>query len=200
MGEPAHVGLEERATFRDAVFEHGDAIDPKPPSEALILVGIEPAIAQHVGMHHAAAENLHPILALAESDLAFVALALDIDLERRLRERKERRAKTHLDLIDLEERLAEFLQDPFQMAEVGALVDDEPLDLVEHGRVGLIAVASIGAAGDDNPNRRLLCQHGPDLHRLGIMSNHHPRPPCLQLPRYTLNPHRSTFPLAPHYT
>src|SRR5215831_14644558 len=132
MGEPAHVGLEERAKIRHAVFEHGDAINPQAPSEALILVGIEPAIAQHVRMHHAAAENLHPLVALAESDLALVALALDVELERRLRERKERRTKAHLDLIDLEERLAEFLQDPFQMAEVGALVDDEPLDKGSH--------------------------------------------------------------------
>src|SRR5215467_11254508 len=163
MGEPAHVGLEEWAKIRHAVFEHGDAIDPQAPSEALILVGIEPAIAQHVGMHHAAAENLHPLIALAESDLALVALTLDVELNRRLRERKERRTKTHLDLIDLEERLAEFLQNPFQMAEVGALVDDEPLELVKHGRVGLIAVAAIGAAGNDDPDRRLLRQHGPDL-------------------------------------
>src|SRR5260370_21942760 len=105
MGEPAHVGLEDRAKIRHAVFEHGDAIDPQAPSEALILVGIEPAIAQHVGMHHAAAENLHPILALAESDLAFVALALDIALERTLRERKGRRAKTDHDWSSIEECL-----------------------------------------------------------------------------------------------
>src|SRR5262245_65650343 len=100
MGEPAHVGLEERAKIRHAVFEHCDAIDPQAPSKALILVGIEPAIAQHVGMHHAAAENLHPILALAESDLAFVALALAIDLERRVRQRKERRGEAQTDLND----------------------------------------------------------------------------------------------------
>src|SRR6516165_4723795 len=175
MGEPAHVGLEERAKIRHAVFEHGDAIDPQTPREALILVGIEPAIAQHVRMHHAAAENLHPVVALAESDLALVALALDVELERRLRERKERWTKAHLDLIDLEERLAEFLQDPFQMAEVGALVDDEPFDLVEHRCVGLIAVAAIGAAGNDDSDRRLLRQHRPDLHRRGMRAQQQPR-------------------------
>src|SRR5262252_4418623 len=175
MGKPAHVGLEEWAKIRHAVLEHGDAIDSQPPSEALILVGIEPAIAQHVRMHHAAAENLHPVVALAESDLALVAVALDVDFERRLRERKERRAEAHLDVIDLKERLAEFLQDPFQMAEVGALVDDEPLDLVEHGRVGLIAVAAVGAAGDDDADRRLLRQHGPDLHRRGMRAQQQPR-------------------------
>src|SRR5215470_16001423 len=89
VGEPAHVGLEERAQIRHAILEHGDAVDPQTPGEALILVGIEPAVAQHVRMHHAAAENLHPVLAFAESELALLASALDVDLERWLRERKE---------------------------------------------------------------------------------------------------------------
>src|SRR5262249_59554033 len=130
-GEPADIGLEERAQIRHAVFEHSDSIDPQSPREALILVRIEPAIAQHVRMHHAAAENLHPVVALAESDLALVASALNVDLERGLGEWKERRAEAHLHMIDFEKGLAEFLQDPFQMAEMRTRIDDEALDLVE---------------------------------------------------------------------
>src|SRR3954470_11679066 len=49
-----------------------------------------------------------------------------------------------------------------------ALVDDEPFDLVEHGGVGLVAVAAIGPAGNDDADRRLLCQHGPDLYGRGM--------------------------------
>src|SRR5262249_57319433 len=116
-------------------------------------------------MHHAAAQNLHPVVALTKSDLSLVASALDVDLERGLGERKKRRTEAHLDLIYLEERFAEFLQDPFQMPEVRARIDDEALDLVEHGCVGLIAVAAIGAARNDDADRWLLCQHCPDLHR-----------------------------------
>src|SRR6185312_7888981 len=123
MRQPAHVRLEEGAQVRHAVFEHGDTVDPHAPGKALKFVGIEPAIAQHVRMHHAAAENLHPIVAFAEADLTLLASALDIHLQRWLGERKERRTKTHLDLIDLEERLAEFLGYPFQMTEMRALVD-----------------------------------------------------------------------------
>src|ERR1700722_13929550 len=103
MGEPAHVGLEESAQVRHAVFEHGDAVDPHAPGEALVLVGIEPAIAQHVGVHHPAAEDFEPVRALAEPDLALVAGALDVDLERRLGEREERGPEAHLHPIDLEE-------------------------------------------------------------------------------------------------
>ena len=65
--------------------------------------------------------------------------ALDVDFERRLGEREEGRPEPHLDLVDLEERLAEFLEDPFQVAEMRALVDHQPLDLMEHRRVGLVA-------------------------------------------------------------
>src|SRR5882724_6388087 len=104
-------------------------------------------------MHHAAAENLQPVIALAEAHLALVASALDVDFERRLGERKERRAKPHLHIVDLEERLAEFLEDPFQVTEMRALVDDEALDLMKHRRVGLIGIAAIGAARDDDANR-----------------------------------------------
>src|ERR1700723_1693112 len=82
--QPAHVGVEEGAQIRHAVFQHGDAVDPHAPGKALILVGIEPPILQHVRMHHAAAENLHPVVAFAEADFAFVAAALNVDFERRL--------------------------------------------------------------------------------------------------------------------
>ena len=47
-------------------------------------------------------------------------------------------------------------QDPFQVAEMRALVDHQPLDLMEHRRVGLVGVDAIGAARDDDADRRLL--------------------------------------------
>src|SRR5918998_284713 len=46
MVQPADIGLEEGAQIGHAVFQHGDAIDPHTPGEALVLVRIEPAIAQ----------------------------------------------------------------------------------------------------------------------------------------------------------
>src|SRR6516225_3197247 len=87
--QPAHIGFEEGAQIGHAVFEHRDAVDAHAPGEALVLVRIEAAIAQYVRMHHAAAENFHPILAFAEPDLALVAAVLDVDFERRLGEREE---------------------------------------------------------------------------------------------------------------
>ena len=175
MREPAHVGLEERAQVVHAVFQHGDAVDAQAPGEALVLRRVEPAVSQHIRVHHAAAENLQPILAFAETDFALVAPALDVDFQRRLGEREERRAEAHLHAVDLEERLAEFFQDPFQVAEMRALVDHQALDLVEHRRVGLIRVAAIGAARADHADRRLLRQHGAYLHRRGVRAQQEPR-------------------------
>src|SRR5207342_2247106 len=127
--------LEQLPEIGDAVFQHRDAIDAHAPGKALIDIGIDAARAQHVRVHHAAAENLQPVLAFAETNLALVAPALDVDLERGLGEREERRPEPHVDVVDLEERLAELVQDSFEMAEMRTLVDDQALDLVELRRV-----------------------------------------------------------------
>ena len=46
---------------------------------------------------------------------------------------------------------------------------------MEHRRVGLVAVDAIGAAGDDHADRRLLRQHGADLHRRRMRAQQQPR-------------------------
>src|SRR6202020_2995228 len=111
-------------------------------------------------MHHAAAENLQPVLALAEADFALVAAALDVHLERRLGEREERRPEAHIDVVALEECLAELVQDPFEVAEMRALVDDEAFDLMELRRMGGVRIDAIGAAGANDADRRLLGEEG----------------------------------------
>src|SRR6266702_4452316 len=166
--EPAHVRLEERAQVRHAVFEHGDAIDPHAPGKALEGIGVDAAVLQHLGMHHSAAEDFQPVLAFAEPDAVLVAPALNVDFERGIGEREIRRPKPHLDVIDLEKRLAELLEDPFEVAEVRLPVDHQTFDLVEHRRMGLVGIAPVGAAGTDHPDRRFLMEHGADLHRRGV--------------------------------
>src|SRR6478752_125767 len=138
MGQPSHVRFEECAQVMHAIFEHGDAVYPHAPGKTLVLVGVESAIPQHIGMNHPAAQNFQPVVAFAKTNFTFVALALDVDLKRRLGKRKERRTETHLDVVDFEKRLAEFLQDPFQMAKMRALVDDKAFNLMEHWSVSLI--------------------------------------------------------------
>src|SRR5882724_6173035 len=175
VAQPAHVAFEQLPQVGHAVFQHRDAVDAHAPGKALIDVGIDAAGAQHIGVHHAAAENLHPVLAFAETNLALVAPALDVDLERGFGERKERRAESHVDVIDLEERLAEFVQDPFEVAKMRAFVDDEALDLVKLRRMGRVGIDTVGAAGADDADRRLLCEHGAHLHRRGVGAQQHAR-------------------------
>src|SRR5436309_1936789 len=129
--EPAHVVLEQLPQIGHAVFQHRDTVDAHAPGKALIDIGIDAAGAQNVRMHHAAAENFQPVLTLTEANLALVAPALNVDLERWLGERKERRTEPHVDVVDLEERLAELVQDPFEMAEMRGLVDHQAFDLVK---------------------------------------------------------------------
>src|SRR5262245_575197 len=112
MAEPAQIGLEEGAQIRDAVFQHGDAVEPHAEGKALPLVGIEAACTDHIGMHHAGAEDLEPAVAGADPDLAALPGAVDVDLHRGLGEGEMRGAEPHPDLIELEERLAELLEAP----------------------------------------------------------------------------------------
>ena len=57
------------------------------------------------------------------------------------------------------------LQHPFQIAEIGLFVDDETFDLMEHRRMRLVGIATIGAAGADDADRRALREHRAHLHR-----------------------------------
>ena len=64
---------------------------------------------------------------------------------------------------------------PFQMAEMGVLVDHQALDLVEHRRMRQVRIIAEGAARHDDADRRLLRQHGADLHRARMGAQNHAR-------------------------
>ena len=143
-------------------------------------------------MHHAAAENLKPLIAFADPDLVADLGVADVHFHRRLGEGEVARAEAHLHLRHFEERLAEFLEHPFQMPEMSLLVDGEPLDLVEHRRMGLVRVAAIDASRRDDAERRLLLQHGADLHRARMGAKHRPRAvrPFGEIERVVILPRR----------
>ena len=64
------------------------------------------------------------------------------------------------------------IRQPFQVPQRHAAVDDETLALMKHRRVGGVMVGAVGAAGDDDADRRLLRQHGADLARRGVGAQH----------------------------
>src|SRR5262245_51399845 len=86
MLEPAEVRGEEGAQVRHAIFQHGDAVDAHAEGEALIALWIEPDVAKHVRMDHAAAENLQPLVACADPDLVADLGIADTDFRRWLGE------------------------------------------------------------------------------------------------------------------
>ena len=119
-------------------------------------------------MDHAAAQDLQPVAALADDQLVARATAADIDLGRGLGEREVAGAEADRHVVALEIGAHEIGQAALQVPHVHAPVDQQPLDLMEHRRVGGVAVAAVGAAGGDDPERRLAGQHGADLHRAGV--------------------------------
>ncbi len=66
----------------------------------------------------------------------------------------------------------ELFQHPFQVRHREVAVDRQPLDLVEHRRMGLVHVHPVDPARGDHPDRRALRLHGADLHRRGMGAQH----------------------------
>ena len=170
--EPADVALEEGAQVRDAVLQHRDPVDAHAEGEALPGVGIDARRAQHLRMHHAGAEDLEPVLALADPQRAALPRAADVDLRRGLGEREVRGAEAQFDRRHLEERPAELLEHPLQVRHREVAVDGEPLDLVEHRRVRLVHVHAVDAARRDHPEGRAPRLERTDLHRARMRAEH----------------------------
>ena len=134
-----------------------------------------PQFCSTLRMHHAAAEDFEPVAAGADLQFAALARAADIDLGRGLGEREIARPEAHRQIVDIEEGAAELDEAALEMAHMRRAVDHQPLDLVEHRRVGRVVVAAEGAARHDDADRRLLRQHRADLHRRGVGAQHQAR-------------------------
>ena len=130
---------------------------------------VDAAVVEHVGVDHAAAEDLEPAGVLAEAAaLAPADAARDVDLAAGLCEREEVRAVARGAL--LAEHLAdEVVERALEVAEGDALVHDEALDLVELRQVaGIGGVGAEHRARADHVDGRLLLLHGVCLHAGGL--------------------------------
>ena len=90
-----------------------------------------------------------------------------VALDARLGEREEVRAQAHVAVV-AEDRAGERQQRALEVGERDVLVDREALDLVELRRVRGVVVAPVGAAGDDDVQRRRAELHRAHLHRRGV--------------------------------
>src|SRR5512140_3013152 len=168
--EEPHVVLEEEAQVRDAVEEERDAVYSHPEGEPGVFLGVDPAVPEHVRVDHAGAHDLDPARARARAARGALrgarAPAEDArhrDVDARLDEREERRAETDL-RIGREESPRERGERALEVRERDALAHREAFHLVEDRRVARVdVVLAVDAARNDDPDRRLLRKHRPDL-------------------------------------
>ena len=172
MFEPAQIIIKEGAQVWHTIFQHGDAVDAHAPSKALIFIGVNAAIAQNIGVHHAATQNLQPAVPLANQQLAAFSFALHIHFHRGFGERKIGSAEAQVHLFYLKKGFAKGFQNALEVAHVGRLINHQPLHLVEHGGVSLVAVRAIGAPGAHHANGRGLAGHGAHLHGGSVGAQH----------------------------
>jgi hypothetical protein len=145
---------------------------PMPKAKPCHSVGSTPARLPAPWVHHAGAEDLQPVVALADLERAAFPGTLDVDLGRGFGEGEVRGAEAQSDLVDLEIGAAEFFQHPLQVGHRDVAVDGQPLDLVEHRRVGLVVVGAVDPARRDHADRGALGLHRADLHRRGVGAQH----------------------------
>ena len=139
--------MQQQTQVRDVVLEACNALDTHAERETRVDFGIDAAHLEHVGVNHAATENLEPARALAHAaTFAMAYTARHIDLCRRLGEREVVRTEARF-AVGAEHSLAEVVERALQIAERDALVDDKALDLGELGQVaGVCHIATVDFA------------------------------------------------------
>ena len=130
---------------------------------------------EHRRVHHPAAQQLNPSRVLAlPAALPAAEDARDLHIRTRLRERKERRKEPRLHRRT-EERLHRMIQRALQIAERDVRIHAQPLHLVKHRRVRRIGgIVAVHLARNHQPQRRVLLQHRPNLHRRGMRAHQQP--------------------------
>src|SRR5690606_37369430 len=91
--------LVEAANIVDAVAEHRQAVDTHPKCPAAVDLRVVAGPGQHVGMHHAGAEDLDPAgAATRPAALAVAERAVDRHVDARLDEREVVATEAHAPL------------------------------------------------------------------------------------------------------
>ena len=136
--QESYVVLVEQTDVVDLEAAHDRALQADAERIAGILLRVDAAGFEHLGVHHAAAEDLDPALSLAErAARAVAAVALDIHFRGRLGEREVVRAEAD-DRVLAVQLFGEQLEDALEVGHADALIDNQTLDLVEQRRMGRV--------------------------------------------------------------
>src|SRR3954471_9076428 len=149
--EETQVVLEEQPQVRDAVLEHLDPLRTHAEGEALVPLGIEPAVLEDDGVDHPGTEDGHPAApATGRAAGAPAHQTLDVERDGRFGERVVARAEAR-PLVGAIHRLGELVEEPLEVAHRGPLVDHYPLDLEELRRMrGIDRLVPIAAPGQEH--------------------------------------------------
>src|SRR5579859_2348772 len=166
LAQEAQVVVVVHADVVDAVAQHPQTLHADAEGPARVALGVDLAGLEHVGMHHAAAQHLQPAGVLAHTATGAAAEhAADVHFRARLHEREVRWPKTQLEFVLLEEALHELCEGAAQMGHAHALIHQQPLHLVEHGRMGHVVVMAVSTSHGDDADGRTYFKHRADLHR-----------------------------------
>ena len=146
--------------------QDGDTLRSDAEGEAAVLRGIVANSSQHMWMHHAATKHLYPTGVFTGATAhAGADGAVHIHLSTGLREREVASTEAHLPSL-AEKCAGKSLQAAFEIAHCTILVDQQSLDLVEHGLVrGIDSLIAVDFARGDDAHRRAHLLHDANLHR-----------------------------------
>ena len=149
------------------VAQHGYPAGSDAGSETGEMLGVVAAVAQHGGMHHAAAHDLQPAGAFADH-AAFTAAqkTFHVHLSAGLSEGEVRGAQADLDII-AEQAAGEPFQGALHIGEGDVLTNRQHLNLLElHIRAHAGLLVAVAHAGQHHAHRlRGVGAHGVDLSR-----------------------------------
>ena len=171
--QESHIVLAEHAQILDHVLEVGDALNSHTKGVAGVHFAVDATQVEHVGVDHAAAQNLDPACVLAEATaLAATQHARNIHLGAGLGEREIAWAKAYL-CVGAKELLGKIEQHLLKVGKRHVLVDIETFDLVKEAvGAGCDGFVAIDAAGADDADGRLRALHHARLHRAGVAAQH----------------------------
>ena len=134
--QESHVGIVEQADVGNAVAQHGDARRAHAECPSRVSLAVDAGGLEHVRMHHAGSEDLHPSGALAAGAPAArhrAGTRTSISADGSVNGKKLGRKRVRV--VAPKKRSREVRERRLEVDEADSLVDRESFDLREHRRV-----------------------------------------------------------------
>ena len=126
-----------------------------------------------MGVNHTAAQDLQPVVAFPNHNTIGVAATANVNLSRGFCKGEIAGTETDVHPITLKKIRQKGFQTAPEMAHGDAIFDDNPLNLMKHGGVGLVGIAAIGPARSQNPRRQRGPFQGMNLHARRMRAQQH---------------------------